>query len=328
MQASLRSVVPMPLIVPSKAPSTPLGSFSCAWNITKQIHAHRAWNSSLTKCVGRAFTAMATHQTFSVWTEFLLRPENRRFAEANPMLWHRTLLGYMSTRWDGHKKLKVLTDSYRFAQDHPGPLLDSLLEQKNVGFTFAEVPLGEEAGTIRYVLASDDRFRREGEWTLRVVCDELGGELCSIAFSVEEIDGQWVAYAGAIQGGSGANEATIKASAKAMHGVRAKAMAIFALQEVVSALGFARLLGAGNSIQMSNAKHLIHVPWNKISFNYDGMWAEADGQPAEEGWFELPLREVRRTREEIKANKRPLYARRYALFDQLQEAVTKGLGAR
>jgi hypothetical protein len=244
------------------------------------------------------------------------------------MLWHRTLLGYMSTRWDGHKKLKVLTDSYRFAQAHPGPLLDALLARKNIGFPFAEVPLGEESGTIRYVLVSDDRFRREGEWTLRVVCDQLGGELCSIAFAVEEIDGQWVAYAGAIQGGSGANEVTIKASAKAMYGVRAKAMAIFALQEVVSTLGFARLLGAGNSIQMSNAKHMIHVPWNKISFNYDGMWAEADGKPAEEGWFELPLREVRRTREEIKANKRPLYARRYALFDQLQDAVAKGLSPR
>ena len=98
--------------------------------------------------------------------------------------------------------------------------------------------------------------------------------------------------------------------------------------ELVSSLGFARLLGAGNSIQMSNAKHMIHVPWNKISFNYDGMWAEADGKAAEDGWFELPLREVRRTREEIKANKRPLYARRYALFDQLQEAVAKGLSAR
>ena len=190
------------------------------------------------------------------------------------------------------------------------------------------MPLGEDSGTIRFALASDDRFRREGEWTLRVFCDQIGGELCSIAFAVEEIDGQWVAYAGAIQGGSGANEITIKASAKAMHGVRAKAMAIFALQEVVSTLGFARLLGAGNAIQMSNAKHMIHVPWNKISFNYDGMWAEADGKPAEEGWFELPLREVRRTREEIKANKRPLYARRYALFDQLQEAVAKGLGPR
>ncbi len=318
----------MPLLVPSLAPANPFKSFACAWELSRKIHADNAWNSSLAKCLGRAFTAMATHRSFSPWVEFLLRPENRRFAEANPMLWHRTLLGYLSTRWDGQKTLKVLTDSYRFAQAHPGPLLNSLLGKKDQAFTFAEVPLGEESGTIRFALASDDRFRREGEWTLRVVCDQLGGELCSIAFSVEEIDGKWVAYVGAIQGGSGANEVTIKASAKAMHGVRAKAMAIFALQEVVSALGFSRLLGAGNSIQMSNAKHMIHVPWNKISFNYDGMWAEADGKPAEEGWFELPLREVRRTREEIKANKRPLYARRYALFDQLQAAVAQGLGAR
>ena len=318
----------MPLLVPSQPPSSPFGSFACAWSLTRQIHAERAWNSIVAKCVGRAFTAMATHRSFSAWVGFLIRPENRPFAEANPMLWHRTLLGYLSTRWDGEKKVKVLTDSYRFAQAHPGPLLDCLLGRKNVGFTFAEVPLGEDSGTIRFALASDDRFRREGEWTLRVFCDQIGGELCSIAFSVEEIDGKWVAYAGAIQGGSGANEATIKASAKAMHGVRAKAMAIFALQEVVSTLGFSRLLGAGNSIQMSNAKHMIHVPWNKISFNYDGMWAEADGRPAEAGWFELPLREVRRTREEIKANKRPLYARRYALFDQLQAAVAKGLSGR
>lgn len=318
----------MPLLVPTQPPSSPFGSFACAWSLTRQIHAERAWNSIVTKCVGRAFTALATHRSFSAWVAFLLRPENRPFAEANPMLWHRTLLGYLSTRWDGAKKVKVLTDSYRFAQAHPGPLLDCLLGRKNVGFTFAEVPLGEESGTIRFALASDDRFRREGEWTLRVFCDQIGGELCSIAFSVEEIDGKWVAYAGAIQGGSGANEATIKASAKAMHGVRAKAMAIFALQEVVSTLGFSRLLGAGNSIQMSNAKHMIHVPWNKISFNYDGMWAEADGRPAEDGWFELPLREVRRTREEIKANKRPLYARRYALFDLLQAAVASGLSGR
>jgi uncharacterized protein VirK/YbjX len=318
----------MPLLAPSKAPTTPFGSFACAWILTRQIHADRAWTSALTKSVGRAFTAMATHRSFSDWVGFLIRPENRRFAEANPILWHRTLLGYLSTRWDGQKKVKVLRDSYRFAEAHPGPLQDCLLSKKNQDCTFAEVPLGEEAGTVRLAFASDDRFRREGEWTLRVFCDQLGGELCSVAFSVEEIDGKWVAYAGAIQGGSGANEATIKASAKAMHGVRAKAMAIFALQEVVSTLGITRLLGAGNLIQMSSAKHMIRVPWNKISFNYDGMWAEADGKPAEEGWYELPLREVRRTREEIKANKRPLYARRYALFDQLQEAVAKGLQGR
>jgi uncharacterized protein VirK/YbjX len=177
-------------------------------------------------------------------------------------------------------------------------------------------------------VVSDNRFRREGEWTVRIRWDRARGVLCSIAFSLEETKDGWVAYVGALQGGSGAKEEAIKSATKAFQGVRPKAMAIFALQEVVSALGIARLLAAGNAIQMSNAKHLIHVPWNRISFNYDEMWAEADGQAAEEGWFELPLRETRRTREEIKANKRPLYVRRYELFDVLREAIGKGLASR
>ena len=315
----------MSLLVPKRAPASPIGSFACAWGLSRKIHAQRPWNVRLAKCVGRAFTALLKHEDFALWVAFLLRPEYRRFTEANPMLWHRMLLGYMSSRWGPQKKFKVLRDSYHFASTHPGPLLDCLLAGKSIGFTFAEVPLARTSGTVRFALSSDDCFRREGEWTLRVTCDQLGGELCAIAFSVEETGGQWVAYAGAIQGGSGANKLTIKAAAKAMHGVRAKAMAIFALQEVVSTLGFSRLLGAGNSIQMSKAKHLIQVPWNKVSFDYDATWDEADGVPAEDGWFELPLRQVRRSREEIKPNKRPLYARRYALFDQLQAAVAKGL---
>ncbi len=311
----------MSLIVPPKAPSSSLGSFVCAWQITSQIHSQRAWYASLIKCVGRAFTAMATHGAFSAWVDFLLKPENRRFSDTNPMLWHRTLLGYMSTRWDGRKTVQVLTGSYRFALNHPGPMLAVL--QARTEQPIASVELGEDRGLILVSIHSDDRFRREGEWTVRVRWDQAEGDLCSIAFSVEEVDGRWIAYIGALQGGSGANEESIKAAAKAFHGVRPKAMAVFALQEIISTLGVSRLLGAGNSIQMSNAKHLIPVPWNKISFNYDAMWAEAGAKPAEEGWFELPLRETRRTREEIKVNKRPLYARRYAFFDRLQEAVAK-----
>ena len=316
----------MPLLVPTQAPSSPLGAFACAWRLSWQIHAQSPWDSLLTKIVGRAFTAMFGHRAFSAWVGFLLRPENAPFAEANPILWHRTLLGYLSTRWDGEKKVRVLMDSYRFARSHPGPLLEALRTKTEQ--TIAGVALGEGKGRLLISVLSDDRFRREGEWTVRVRWDQVEGELCSIAFAVEEVEGRWTAYVGAIQGGSGANEESIKASAKALHGVRAKAMAIFALQEIVSSLGIARLLGAGNAIQMNNAKHMIHVPWNRISFDYDAMWSEADGRPAEDGWFELPLREVRRSREEIKANKRPLYARRYALFDELKAAIAEGLGAR
>jgi uncharacterized protein VirK/YbjX len=313
-------------IAPSHVPTSRFGSFACAWSLTRQAYVGWGWRSVATKCLGRSVSAFWGHREFSAWVGFLLQPDYLPYGQANERLWHRTLRGYVSSAWKGPRVLKVLQDSYRFAHTHPGPVREALLGDREI--TFAEVPLGDETGTIRYTLGRDHRFRREGEWAVRVHCDKIGGELCSIAFSFEEVDGQWVAYAGAIQGGSGANEDTIKASAKAMHGVRAKAMAIFALQEVVSALGISRLLGAGNSIQMSSGKHMISVPWNKISFNYDGMWAEADGQPTADGWFELPLREVRRTREEIKANKRPMYARRYALFDQLQAAVAAGLAPR
>ena len=312
---------------PPRPPASPFHSFVCAWKLTRQIHGGgRYWQTLLIKCPARAFTAMFNHRIFSAWVAFLLQPENLLFAKTNPLLWHRTLLGYLSTRWSADRQLKVLQDTYRFAQTHPGPANQTLLHQEEI--TVAEVPLGEETGTMRITLGQDQRFRREGEWTLRVFCDKIGGELCSVAFAVEEVNGQWVAYVGAIQGGRGANEETIKASWKAMHGVRAKAMGIFAVQEVVSALGISRLLGAGNTIQMSSAKHMIRVPWNKISFNYDILWTEADGKAVEDGWFELPTREVRRTREETKTNKRALYARRYALFDLIQAAVDQSLGTR
>lgn len=309
-----------------KLPRSRFGMGLFAWKMTQHVHRSRNWQSRQVKSIGATLSALLQAETLRAWIEFLQKPENLPFTQANPFLCLRTLRGYISTQWKNPKKLKVLTDSFKFAKIKRGPLYEALVIKMEDQVTLAEVPLGDNLGNIKFTVCSHYRFRREGEWTLSVHCDKIGGELCSIAFSVEEVNGQWTAYAGAIQGGLGANEETIKASWKAMHGVRAKAMAIFALQEVISALGISRLLGAGNSIQMSSGKHMISVSWNKISFNYDQMWQEADGKPVEEGWFELPLREIRRSREEIKTNKRALYARRYALFDQLSAAVTQSLG--
>lgn len=308
-------------------PRSRLGIGAFAWKLTQEAHHKRDWRSRLVKSVGASLSAFLQKDVFADWVSFLQESENRAILGANPFLCFRTLRGYVSTQWGNEKKLKVLKDSLRFAHLKKGALLESLVIKMEEKLTIADVPLGDDLGNIQFKISNSYRFRREGQWTLSVHCDKIGDELCSIAFSVEEVNGQWITYAGAIQGGTGANEDTIKASWKAMHGVRAKAMAIFALQEVVSALGVSRLLGAGNSIQMSSGKHMISVPWNKISFNYDQMWQEADGKAVEDGWFELPLREIRRSREEIKTNKRALYTRRYALFDQLSAAVTQSLGA-
>jgi len=105
------------------------------------------------KCLGRSFRAATSPGAFGEWIAFLLRDDFRAFAAENEMLWHRTLLGYLSTRWSDERKLKVLRDSYRFALAHPGPLRQALLQSSEV--SFAEIPLGEETGTIRYALTHD-----------------------------------------------------------------------------------------------------------------------------------------------------------------------------
>lgn len=316
----------MPLAIPS-IPKGPLSAFHFAQAITRQAYSNWNWRSVLVKSIGRGVGALRIHRDYCDWVGFLCQPDNRPFADANPQLWLRMLRGYLSVDWSAAKQFKVLRDSYRFARAHPGPLLTTVYPRKEV--ELALIPLGPEDGHLRITLASEDAFSSEGEWAIRIYCPAHSGGsqgcLSAIAFSIAETEQGWIAYIGALQGGGAANEVTVKSSTKAMHGVRPKAMAIFALQELASALGLKRLLGAGTDIQMSNAKHAIPLPWKKISFNYDAMWAEADGKPAEEGWHELPLREIRRTREEIKPNKRPLYARRYALFDQIQTAVAESL---
>jgi uncharacterized protein VirK/YbjX len=314
-----------PAIVLCAQPTGPFTAWKFATCVTRQIYRDWAWNSILAKSIGRGFGAARISRDYCAWTEYLLRPENREFAEANPQLWLRNVRGYLSVAWSPARRRKVLEDSYRFALTHPGPMLRALYPREET--ELATIPLGGENGSLRLTLASEDAFSSEGEWAIRVysAAHSAGntGCLSAIAFSVDETESGWVGYIGALQGGGAADEASVKASTKAMHGVRPKAMAIFALQELASSLGLVRLLGAGSSIQMSNAKHAIPLPWKKISFNYDAMWSEADGKPAEDGWYELPLREVRRSRDEIKPNKRPLYARRYALFDQIQAAVAE-----
>jgi hypothetical protein len=318
-----------PFNLPTK-PTGPLTAWRFATGCTRQIYGHWAWNSILVKSIGRGFGAIRMSAEYCKWVDFLHRPEIRKFADINPQLWLRNIRGYVSVAWSPARRRKLLEDSYRFALAHPGPMLSTL--HPRVEAELAVIPLGGENGDLRLTLASDDTFSSEGEWALRVyAAAHSGGDtscLCAVAFSIGETEDGWVGYIGALQGGRASKEASVKSSTKAMHGVRPKAMAIFALQELASSLGLVRLLGAGSSIQMSNKKHAIPLPWKKISFSYDGMWQEADGKPVEDGWYELPLREVRRTRDEIKPNKRPLYARRYALFDQIQAAVATAVARR
>ena len=298
-----------------------LRALALSWDLAHKFMAHRSW----TNRIGRSFSALSCHKDFIDWYEFISEPAFEVARNHDRLIWFKGLRGYLSLNWSSARAYKVIKDSYRYALAHPGVMQDALLKAKEV--KLLSFPINDEAGHLNLTLSHSPTFKREGEWCLTLECPKLGGRLVSLGFSVEEVKGNWSLYIGAIQHHGNVMPEHIKESCKALHGIRAKSLLVYLLQEFARNLGFKRILGVTNKIQMSSRKHLIAVPWNKITFEYDQTWIDVRGEPAEDGWYEIPLRTVRRTTDEIKANKRSMYKRRYAFLDQLDEALKHRLTA-
>jgi uncharacterized protein VirK/YbjX len=175
----------------------------------------------------------------------------------------------------------------------------------------------------RIRVGHDPKFRKEGELAIFFEMPPYEGPVVGMALSLEHLSGsRWVAYVGAIQGRLGGGEDVVKVATKAMHGLRPKFLMVFLAQEIARALRVGRLLGAGNGIQVygANPFRVLHKS-KDVRFDYDGLWKEAEGEAAEEGWFQLPLRTPRRAEEDFPANKRAMYRRRYALMDELSRQL-------
>jgi len=247
------------------------------------------------------------------------------FAEANPLLLFKPLRVYLSSRWGQVRRTKVMRETYSFVLWRGGAIREALLQQEGEGAVLATFDLGE-LGPAELRLGFDNRFRKEGEFAVTLQCPEQGGRISSLSFALEWRPEGLVMYAGCVQGRSEGEGGFMKALQKAMHGLRPKALVVFAAQEIARGLGARELLGAGNSIQVHRRKHLIHLSWvHELTFDYDAFWEELGGHPALDGWFYLPRKARRRTREEVKPNKRTMYARRYALMDDLSTQIRASL---
>ncbi|MCE1229805.1 MAG: VirK/YbjX family protein [Firmicutes bacterium] len=239
------------------------------------------------------------------------------FAEANPLLPLKPLRVYLSSRWGLKKRAKVMEETYQYAHWKGGPVRKALLKADAEGVRLAQWSLGEN-GEAELRLGFDNRFRKEGEFAVSLWCPALGGRIASASFALEWREIGLTMLVGCVQGIPETESGLMKGLQKAMHGLRPKALVIFAAQELGRSLGIREILGAGNAIQVHRHKHLIHLDWaHDLSFDYDGLWSEMGGTPVEEGWFHLPRKAKRRTRDEIKPNKRSQYAKRYALMDEL-----------
>lgn len=307
----------MEMIEPLIKPITgPVSAVTTCWRLSMlSMTEHDGWLRQRYKSLFRCFYALIEYRIFTDWIAFLSSKERDKLVRVDPLIPFKPFRAYMTTIWSSSQRLKVIKDSYAFLLQHSPAARHVLLDSLPV--TLVKESLGESDGELVIELNHQARFKREGVLSITIICPSHGGPLASIAFSLEQTQHGLVAYVAALQGGSGANPKTIKSSTKAMHGVRPKSMAILATQWYLHRLGVKKILCVRDLRHVSQKKHLIKVPWNKITFSYDDAWSEGGGTIVDENWYELPLLPKFKAREEIKVNKRALYARRYELLEKL-----------
>lgn len=127
-------------------------------------------------------------------------------------------------------------------------------------------------------------------------------------------------YIGAMQGPNGEEpKEIIKRLTKFCHGCRTKNLILYAAQAVARSIGAEYIYAVTNSGYYA----MNHLRLDrKLKTSFDGFWQEAGGKPAADSrFYELPLREHRKSPEEIPTRKRAVYRRRFALLDEIDESI-------
>jgi len=294
-----------------------------AWNWSRHVYRLNPNSLRLFKRHLRWATAAALRpESALAWFSFHEDVAVEAFTQANPRLIFRALTRYMAVNWGLERRTKVIQDTYLCLLGHGGFLAEAMRQPGGLVLARFDLDRGQK-GLLR--LGSDAQFRKEGEISVFLELEGVPGAITGLAFSLELGTGL-VVRIGGLQGRKGGDEETIKLATKAMHGLRPKNLMVLVIQEVARALGATELQGVGNSIQVYRARvNNPLVPKRDFRFDFDALWTEVGGVPLADGWFRLPLVTPRRTPEEVKPNKRSLYAKRYALQDELSRQIREAL---
>lgn len=193
------------------------------------------------------------------------------------------------------------------------------------GVDLARIALADGRSVALRLSSSHYRYRKEGELILSLRTSDSNVDGMSLAFALgRDAASRAVCYVGCIQGVEDAQE-WVHTLTRALHGLRPRQFLFLALQQVAAQLGAERLLGPGETIHVRHRKNLFASARMK-GFRYDHFWVEQHGELTSDGWYELPWRAARRSREEIPTRKRALYERRYAMLDDMARQARLSLG--
>ena len=214
---------------------------------------------------------------------------------------------YVNSRWSFIDRISAIQDHYLLAKNRV-PFL-ALAPDASVDVTAIE--LGAEK--LRIVLDRPKWMRGEGELGLSLFYGI--DRIYTAMFLLYESNGKLQLIVGNLQGDGRDRSALYKEFTKTLFGMRPRDFLVHVLKILGEELGCNEILGISDNGHRSS--HWL-TKAKKVS-TYDAIWAEHGGVKEErQEFFRIPCRFIKRSDEEIPANKRAQYRRRYQLMDDLQ----------
>jgi uncharacterized protein len=168
---------------------------------------------------------------------------------------------------------------------------------------------------------------REGELMLQLI-NANKERLYSIAFSFFSTKDGVIVFVGSIQGYKSEDQLSIeiiKTLTKQMHGLRPRNFLIFMLRSICNVLNINHIKAVTTANNITQCeRRLKQKSMNKIYADYDLYWEE-EGGVRQGDIFVLPVQEKRKSFDEIKSNKRSMYAKRYAMMDEMAINIKENL---
>lgn len=231
--------------------------------------------------------------------------------KSQPEIYNKPFRAYLFCNIKIKNKFKHLKSHYEYISRTFKPTaINDIYNTFDVSLLDFEL---ENVGKIDVKLCYIAALGKEGELTLLISLNN--DDLYSIAFSFDEnnSDLQFVIYG--IQSRSSIDPEVIKQVTKKMHGVRPRNFLFFILRQISEVLGVKTIKAIRSNYHVANCSHVKKT--GKFQADYDQYWEEENGIK-DEIFYTLPLKETRKTMEEIQSKKRSMYNKRYNMLDEQQ----------
>jgi uncharacterized protein VirK/YbjX len=299
-------------------------SFNALRRIARAVHPEPTWKSRGLRLLLIA-RQLAHKRSAGLWLDYLGRPWMAAAVAQQPSLYRKIIRPYVSRHWSDAMKAAAMIHHHEVLRRSVAP---EVLAQifSPAGAELAVVP-ARNGDLLTLRLRYDPKFRKEGETTLELLSARHHCRIFCLTFVLAPDRRQRSCLViGAVSGlPAGADKAIIKDTAKALFGLRPKALLLAVLQELARAWGAHGLLGVGSRVHTS--RHPVYAlnRSRRFSIAYDEFWREAGGTRGSDGFFRLPLHWVERPEATIESHKRALYRQRHAWIRDLQLTLRRRL---